>query len=227
LNPKSLVLTAACSWHPAAVILSRLLPNKHIAADLHRPWEEEYAQGGWDWLQRHSETPHNHVIAALAGNMKPRGAILDVGCGKGVLHSILQRQGYERYVGIDLSPTAVAAASADAAANAEFMVCDALDFHTDIHFDAIILNEVLYYFPDPASDLQNLSRALKTGGIFIISMARAGVRDALAKQLIWRSLRHNFEVLEQISLHYTTGLPRTVAVLRPRRNGPSEGIAKA
>ena len=218
LELKSLVMTAACSWDPLAVLLSRLFPGE-IADSAKRPWEQEYAQGAWTWLSGISEAPHNHIIVAYVRHLKPEAAILDVGCGAGVLHAILRREGYRRYVGIDLSPTAIASASAFADTRTQFLVADAGTFRGEERFDIIILNEVLYYLPDPPAALDELADLLSEDGLFIVSMCRAGFRDALAKQQLWRDLRRKFGLVEEISLHYPAGLPRTIAVFRPRQGG--------
>ena len=218
LELKTLVMTAACSWDPLARLLSRVFPGGN-AENAERPWEQEHARGGWNWLSGISEAPHNYVIAAYARHLKPDAAVLDVGCGAGVLHSILHREGYRRYVGIDLSPTAIQSASALADARTQFLVADVSAFRTEERFDLIILNEVLYCFPDPGAVLDTLARLLREGGIFIVSMSRAGFRDALAKQKIWRELRGKYGLIEEISLHYPAGLPRTVAVFRPAVDG--------
>lgn len=214
MNAKSLLMTAACSWAPLADVLSRLFPHRDFASQATR-WDQEYASGGWHWLKGLSEAPHNYVIAAYANRLKPDATILDVGCGEGVLHAILRTQGYERYTGIDLSPTAIENAAALADERTEFLVGDVRALQTERRFDVIILNEVLYYFPDPEVGLEELGRLLLGEGIFIVSMARAGLRDALAKQKIWRAIRRKYHLVEEVSLFYADGLPRTIAAFRP------------
>lgn len=218
LQLKSLLMTAACGWHPLAGPLSRVFPGGGNA-DAERPWEQEHPQGGWKWLSGISEAPHNYVIAAYVRHLKPDAAILEVGCGAGVLHSILRREGYRRYVGIDLSPTAIKSASTSVDAHTQFLVSDVSAFRTEEHFDVIILNEVLYCFPDPGAELDKLANLLRPDGVFIISMSRAGFGDALAKQKLWRDVHRKNGLVEEISLHYPAGLPRTVAVFRPSGTG--------
>lgn len=222
LELKSLVMTAACSWDPLADLLSRVFPGGGYAAEAGRPWEQEYAQGGWNWLNGISEAPHNYVIASYTRHLKPDAAILDVGCGAGVLHAILRRDGYRRYVGIDLSPTAIKTASSFVDARTQFLIADAGTFHSEERFDVIILNEVLYCFPDSGAVLDKLARLLREDGIFIVSMSRAGLRDALAKQQIWRDIRRKYGLLQEISLHYPAGLPRTVAAFRAALLAPNQ-----
>ena len=225
---KSLLVSLACSWTPLAKILSRMFPYPENAVNMVRPWEQEYAAGGWDWLNSITEMPHNYVIAGYVSRLKPGGTILDVGCGKGVLHSILRGQGYKRYTGIDPAPSAIQAAMPFSDGHTQFVVADARTFETDERFDVIILNEVLYYFADPLAVIRHLERFLVDDGIFIVSMADASIRDALAKRQIWSHIQREYAPREQISLFHNAGLPRKIAVFcRPSEPRTSPSVIRA
>jgi hypothetical protein len=58
-------------------------------------------------------------------------------------------------------------------------------------FDAIIFNEVLYYFQDPVREVERYERALRWGGIFITSLYEKS-RRAVA---IGRALKRRYPML--------------------------------
>ncbi|MBP1326239.1 SAM-dependent methyltransferase [Leucobacter exalbidus] len=88
-------------------------------------WEQRYAESGQIWSGR-----VNHTLAQVASAWQP-GRSLDLGCGEGGDALWLAEQGWAA-TGIDLSPTAVARAHAEAAArgleNARFVAADLQDW---------------------------------------------------------------------------------------------------
>ncbi len=89
------------------------------------------------------------MIVGLLAERGPSATILDVGCGDGVLYQRFRPIGCERDVGIDMSDVAVSMAAEGARPEAEFVAGDAAVYQPESTFDAIVFNEVLYYFPDP------------------------------------------------------------------------------
>src|SRR5260370_2369275 len=73
-------------------------------------WEAQYAAGRWDFLAQLSELARFSVLAGYICHLKPGGAVLDTGCGQGVLLPRLPSPCYSRYVGIDGSGTAISRA---------------------------------------------------------------------------------------------------------------------
>ena len=108
------------------------------------------------------------------------GAYLDLGCGQGRLSIPLAtwcagRQG--QVVGIDHSELAVEQARRHATAagvrNLTFEVSDIGTFLRtveDASIDGILLTEVLYFLPNPLSVLTECVRALKRGGVLVVSV---------------------------------------------------------
>jgi len=185
-------------------------------------WEPEYRDGGWDWLWNSREAIHHQVIAAYSKALAGKAAILDVGCGEGVLHDALRCVGYERYTGIDLSATAVARAARSSDERTHFVVADAETFETAERFNLIVLNECLYYLADPPALLARLARFLEPGGAFIISMAMGGLADGLLMLSLWRDLERDFAVREEVSLLQDPGSLRIIKILQPlQRDGYS------
>ena len=73
-------------------------------------WEAQYAAGRWDYLGELSELARFSVLAGYICHLKPGGAVLDTGCGQGVLLRRLPVSSYSRYVGIDISGSAISVA---------------------------------------------------------------------------------------------------------------------
>ncbi len=108
-------------------------------------------------------------IAAALQRHLPAGPvnILEVGCGMGYLTCALQRSGYARVLGIDVSPTAIAAARRR---YGEFyQVADIMTFatHSDERFDAIVMTEVIEHLEQPLALIRAASDLLKPGGVLI------------------------------------------------------------
>ena len=212
---KRFLLLAATKSDRLHGMLLRMFPRRSGPPPDRKRWDREYATGGWEWLKDLQEAPHNYIIAAYCNRAGDKTAILDIGCGEGVLQAILDRIGYRRYVGIDVSQVAIEHASAKANARTSFVTGDAMDRAIEGQFDTVVLNEVLYYFPDPLAILERLADRLNPGGQFVVSMAQPSFRDALAVQKIWRDIASVYKVAAEVSLRYPDGLPRTIKLFAP------------
>src|SRR5260370_3034559 len=73
-------------------------------------WEAQYAAGRWDFLAQLSELARFSVLAGYICHLKPGGAVLDTGCGQGVLVRRLPSPCYFQDVGFDASRTATSRA---------------------------------------------------------------------------------------------------------------------
>lgn len=155
-------------------------------------WDAQYAGGGWDFLTGLSEAAHYAVIVGYADFLRPSGAVLDVGCGSGVLHDRFARVGYERYVGVDISEVAVAQLQERRLADARFVAADAESFKTDETFDVVVFNESITYFADPIEGFGRYLRRVAPGGVAIVS---CHVQSARA-QAILREIERRHEVLD-------------------------------
>jgi 2-polyprenyl-3-methyl-5-hydroxy-6-metoxy-1,4-benzoquinol methylase len=175
-------------------------------------WREEYADGKWDRLQHIGELGHYSAIAGYFGRVKPGGSILDVGCGEGVLQRQLKPHGYSRYLGIDLTPEAVATAADGEDAITAFAVADATQYVPEEAFDVIIFSECLYYFKDPMHVLERYSEFLDEEGVFIISNY-----NCLFNLGMLRSIRQVMSVEDEVSIINRDGISWTVQLARPER----------
>jgi 2-polyprenyl-3-methyl-5-hydroxy-6-metoxy-1,4-benzoquinol methylase len=155
-------------------------------------WEEQYRSGHWSFLREVDQMARYDVIAGYIESLMSRDAsVLDVGCGEGLLLDRLRVAPYSRFVGIDISPTAVEQAREKRLPRSVFLCADAADFVVDEDFDVIIFNEVLYYFPDPLALTRKYYRRLKPDGLLITSFYGGSDRArAIAKALkkLYRSI---------------------------------------
>src|SRR5262249_14066005 len=71
-------------------------------------WERLYRDGNWGFLAELSVIGHYSDLVGYLAHLRPGAAILDVGCGEGLLFERFRPYGYSRYVGLDLSETAIA-----------------------------------------------------------------------------------------------------------------------
>jgi SAM-dependent methyltransferase len=123
-------------------------------------------------------------LAALQRAGKFRSDVLDAGCGHAELSLSLAADGYT-VVGVDLSPTAVAAASRAAQerglANASFVQADITDLTGyDGRFNTVLDSTLFHSLPVEARDgyLQSVHRAAAPGASYFILVFAKGAFPA-------------------------------------------------
>lgn len=146
-------------------------------------WEQEYGQGGWEFMRRLDELARYSVIAGYLRHLHPGGTVLDVGSGEGLLCDHLRPWGYAWFQGIDLSEAAIAQAASRADEKTAFAAADAEAYVPERTFDAIVFNECVYYFQDPVGTVQRYRAHLAAGGTLIVSMFRGRRAETLARRL--------------------------------------------
>jgi SAM-dependent methyltransferase len=100
-------------------------------------------------------------LAAI--NRMPPGRILDVGCGLGYLLSAVD-DGWEKH-GIELSRFAAEYASRHARVHVGDLRSANYPTH---HFDAIVLYHVIEHMLDPVSEIEEIFRVLRPGGLLVV-----------------------------------------------------------
>jgi ubiquinone/menaquinone biosynthesis C-methylase UbiE len=129
--------------------------------------------------------------------VQPGDRVLDVACGTGAAsRAIARAAGPDGSVtGVDLGEPTLAIARSfepeEGAAPIEFLQADATQLPVeDASFDVAVCQQGLQFFPDKASALQEMRRALKPGGSLAIatwtrieSGPMGAVRDALEKHI--------------------------------------------
>ncbi|MFI5348071.1 MAG: class I SAM-dependent methyltransferase [Elusimicrobiota bacterium] len=131
--------------------------------------------------------------AAVLYNRMPRGPVLDVGCGRGLMLSYLRELGFEPH-GIEFSDT-----SAWHARNALKIPVSTEDFtkapHERERYNGIIFWHSLEHFANPAAALAHAYDALKPGGLLTVAVPNYDSWQARAFGRHWFHLdvpRHYF-----------------------------------
>jgi len=172
-------------------------------------WEAQYGSGGWELMRRLDELARYSVIAGYLHHLKPGGSVLDVGCGEGLLADHLRPFGYARYLGVDLSETAVRQAAGRVDERTAFTAADAESYVPAGRWDAIVFNESVYYFRDPLGTVRRYEDFLAEGGLFVVSTFRSRRADVIVRRLLER-----YRLLEETAVSNRKGT-WVVRVLAP------------
>jgi SAM-dependent methyltransferase len=154
-------------------------------------WDDQFSRGCWGYLHDLDELSHHSIIAGYFSRITNEKEILDVGCGAGILASLLPNVAH--YVGIDISEAAIIRARSLSIPAASFLVADAETFEPSRKFDMIVFNESLYYFKNPIQLIYRLSSALKPAGVIVISMYHHANTINL-----WRSISKAFPSVDEV-----------------------------
>jgi len=152
-------------------------------------WDSAYREeGGFDGPPPWNIGEPQPELAALIEAGKVRGEVLDAGCGYAELSLALAADGYT-VVGIELTPTAVAAAKQAAAernlTTATFVQDDITSFTGfDGRFDTIIDSTLFHSLPVDGRDgyQQSVYRAAAPGATYYILVFAKGTFPAEAEQ---------------------------------------------
>lgn len=144
-------------------------------------WDQQYNDGRWSLLAEDDELIRYAVLDGYARAINPEAAILDIGCGEGLLSRHLTS--YARYLGVDISEVAISSARSLEDVRTRFVASDASCFSPEETFDVIVFNESLYYFAEPLAVLEHYGEFVEAGGVFLISMFRTPRSAAIARLL--------------------------------------------
>ncbi len=175
-------------------------------------WEHQYQTGHWDFLHTLGELGRFSVLVGYLHELKPIGAVLDIGCGEGLLFKRLQTTSCPQYLGLDISAAAIE--KARAMGTGPFICTDAEHFVPTDTYDVIIFNESLYYFLDPVATVVRYTSALRPDGIMIVSTFLSSRRG----RAILRALKRKFAVVDETSIAHAAQR-WTCSVLAPSPAG--------
>jgi 2-polyprenyl-3-methyl-5-hydroxy-6-metoxy-1,4-benzoquinol methylase len=179
-------------------------------------WEAQYAAGRWDFLAQLPELARFSILAGYISHLRPGGAVLDTGCGQGVLLRRLPSSCYSRYVGIDVSGSAIAVAQREQNERSTFLAVDCEEYSPAEHFDVIVFNEVLCCLRDPLHTVERYARSLNPGGILLVSLCTAARGSST---ILWR-LKQAYATVDEVQVaHSGSKISWMCAALRPIADG--------
>lgn len=184
-------------------------------------WEAQYAAGRWDFLTQLSELARFSILAGYIWHLKPAGAVLDVGCGHGALLRRLPDCSYSRYVGIDVSPSAISVAQEQHNERSAFLAADCEDYSPAEQFDVIVFNEVLCCLRDPLRTVERYTRSLNPTGLLLVSMCTAARGSA---SILWQLKRAYAGVDEVRIVHGGRKVSWVCAALRPEESAVEPSV---
>jgi SAM-dependent methyltransferase len=125
------------------------------------------------------------VILPMADGLPDRlrvGAdVADIGCGSGhAINVMAQAFPASRFTGVDFSEEGVAVGTAEAASlgltNASFVATDVTNLDSVETYDVITVFDAIHDQAQPARVLENIYRALRPGGVFLMVDIKASSR---------------------------------------------------
>jgi SAM-dependent methyltransferase len=113
------------------------------------------------------------AFPALQRRLEAGIEVADVGCGRGHAVNLMARAfPRSRFVGLDISAEAIAAARAEAdawgLANARFEVTDLAELDVFGRYDLVFAFDAVHDQAQPRRVLRNVARALRPGGLFLM-----------------------------------------------------------
>jgi demethylmenaquinone methyltransferase/2-methoxy-6-polyprenyl-1,4-benzoquinol methylase len=106
-----------------------------------------------------------HIINTILDNAEVKESIdiLDIGCGTGVMFPFYIEKNVNSITAVDLSPEMVKIAKSKFP-QADVICDDAEGITFDKQFDVVMIYNAFPHFPNPDALIENLSKAIKSGG---------------------------------------------------------------
>jgi 2-polyprenyl-3-methyl-5-hydroxy-6-metoxy-1,4-benzoquinol methylase len=184
------------------------VPLELAQSFLLRDNEKENRKDGWNRLRDASESVRYEAVRGLIEKYVRRGFVLDVGCSQGILQEGLT---YGRYVGIDSFAEPILRAAVKSDERTTFHHADGSNYVPDQPPDAVVMNEVLYYLPEPLAVVTHYANLLAPGGVLIVSV----YSRAWAMRRLLRQMSSRFPLVEVSTVNSDSHLAWTVTVFRP------------
>src|SRR6266852_3091314 len=121
----------------------------HKLAGPQEQWDDAFLGGRWAHLAGPEERVRYEEIARVVASRARHPAVLDLGCGTGLLERTFGPELKVRYVGVDWSTAALRDARAKCRESDQFIHADLDRWTPDGFFSVIVMSEILYYLADP------------------------------------------------------------------------------
>ena|ERR1043166_5677762 len=158
-------------------------------------WNEEFATGRWD----HIDKTADDCVYSFIEKYARAGNILDLGCGSGNTGSELKASSYRNYTGVDISDVATAKArkrseECGRATKNRYLESNIFSYIPMRKYEVILFRESIYYVPPMRirKMLKRYSQYLASDGVFIVRMY-----DRRKYLSIIETIEKNFHVLEK------------------------------
>lgn len=125
---------------------------------------KQFYDKSWQQTEERFEKRYPIILEMVGTNKK----VLDIGCGKGLLSSLIQKQN-NNVIGIDISDKALKETERKGIKVKKVNLEDGLPFSND-GFDCVVCSEVIEHLFDPLKLLKEIRRVLKNDGLVIITI---------------------------------------------------------
>jgi 2-polyprenyl-3-methyl-5-hydroxy-6-metoxy-1,4-benzoquinol methylase len=183
------------------------IPLSLVKSTLARDNARENRKDSWQRLRGSNEAARYRAVRSVTERYARNGFVLDIGCSQGILQEGLS---YARYLGVDNCEQSIRLAAPKSDPRTQFVCADGSNFVADQPPDAVVMNEVIYYLPDPIGAVLHHAQQLAPAGVVIISVY---ARTWSSRQLL-RAIAKRLHLVES-SLVRSGHLAWAVAVYRP------------
>jgi 2-polyprenyl-3-methyl-5-hydroxy-6-metoxy-1,4-benzoquinol methylase len=195
---------------PAVELLSVApVPLFVVRSVLMRDNARENRKDSWQRLRAVREAARYQAVRSVTERYAANGFVLDVGCSQGILQEGLR---YGRYLGVDNFEESIALAKPKSDSRTQFVCADGSSFVADAPPNAVVMNEVIYYLPNPMGAVEHHAHQLAPGGVLIVSI----YAKTWSSRRLLRAMAARLELVES-SLVKSGHLAWTVSVFRPMR----------
>lgn len=170
------------------------------------------------WMAEQSAAAHDaglvHGVVPLVPGLSERlrvGAdVADIGCGSGHALNLLARAfPAGRYVGYDFEPDALQAARRESdewgLTNTSFELVDVAELGVEAAYDVVTAFDAIHDQAHPARVLENIHRALKPGGIFLMVDISASSHVEENPEIPWATFIYTTSLLHCMTVSLSQG----------------------